>query len=309
MKVFLPPMKSELAHKFERLIDLALPESKAADADLSARWSPDFFGVSASHLWQGLPEADKEKFLAENSQAILTEALLIEHAGVAFGHSMALTAPTQQERHYYTCIASEELQHLRWLRPYSAWTESDGIPSFPQMLADLILSEKRGTLFLMIQILLEGWGIHYYTCLMQGTDHPGIKTVFANILFDESRHHAGGLLLFEATENKDWSQLRPKVQSLLDTLRIGPYRVALSLGTLCKCQNLSDWTEIFQSLNAAVVTTEKLHVLRKILAKAAPAEFIESLHWEPLIDVQMAEFLLSHLGNSENQNSVKDSNL
>lgn len=294
LAVFLPQAKDELKQKLNRLVMQSIQLERKPIDHTQPIWSANFFNVENSVYWTQLTSEQKNIFLVENSNAILHEAIAIEHAGIAYAHKMALQSKTQEERNYYTTVALEELKHLLWLQPYGNPTELI-IPSFANMVADIISTEDRESLLLLIQVFLEGWGIQYYSILAASTTHTDIKNIFIQILKDESRHHAGGIILFKEAEIIAYTELLNKVQRLVDTLRIGPYQVARSLAILHKVESAEEIESILDSIDCQQSTKEKLSLVRRILAKSLSAENLEALDWQPFNTKQMAELILSSL--------------
>src|SRR5262249_61466855 len=57
--------------------------------------------------------------------------------------------------------------------------------------------EDRTTLSYIVQVILEGWGISHYHALAKDCLDAGLTAVLENIIRDEGRHHASGLVLFK----------------------------------------------------------------------------------------------------------------
>lgn len=307
--VFLPEANPELQIKLKRLIDLSRRDQNSEAAQNAPLWREDFFNVQNSPYWMRLSDQQKQMFLSENSQEILKEAICIEHAGIAYGNKMALSASTQDERHYYTCVAQEELNHLMWLRPYLDVQPEKNATSFAQMVDQIINSTDRRTSIVMIQVLLEGWGIHYYSSLVDGTDHIEIKTIFENILKDESRHHAGGILLFQHSGSQDLLSLLQEMQSLIDVVRIGPLQVVTSLNRLLVLQDKSEMVSLLESIEARPTTLMKLKVLEKLALKILAADQLSQLNFQPYSVEEMAELALSFLEIPKTLNQPTEADL
>ena len=311
INIFLPSASNDLKSKLDRLIEQSLPALPEMQSGCALPiWSANFFEVSGSRFFENLSMTQQEQFLTENSAAILEEAIAIEHAGIAYGHRMALEAKTQEERNYYTTVALEELEHLMWLKPHCQTSQLPTVvPSFAGMIAEMIATDDRESLLLLIQVFLEGWGIHYYTQLVENTEHAAIRAVFANILKDESRHHAGGILLFKEAGLTDHQQLLPKIQSLVDTVRIGPYQVARSLAVFNGASTPNQISEILESIQCQSSTSEKLKIVQRILAKSLPTAALEKLNWSAFKTEEMAAAIVSSLHDLKNQVAPTDISL
>lgn len=296
--VLLPPAADELKGRLQRLISQALENYGTPQKQLPV-WRADYFRVDQSPYWINLSGENKTRFLQLNAKNILKEAIAIEHAGIAYAHKMALLSETQEERHYYTTVAHDELTHLHMLQPYCSFAAETESPEFAQLIAHFVASETRPDAILLIQVLLEGWGIYYYQGLANGTDDSELKNIFTQIVLDEARHHGGGVILSQYSATTVSESLIGKIQTIVDAIRIGPYQVASTLAYLNQLSTISQIELLLTSLHALETTTTKLKVVNQNLGKVLSDDDLGRLQWAPFSITEMSQAILRCLGNSE----------
>ncbi len=293
---FLPSASPSLKQKLERLTHSKIETPAIERANLPI-WRADFFKVEQSSYWAGLADEKKEIFLKSCSRDLLIEAILIEHAGIAYANKMALLAKTQEERSYYTIVAQEELQHLHWLQPFCELNAQDVSSEFAKLTATVIENENRLSSIIVIQLLLEGWGISYYQSLQTGTDHGPIKKIISGILTDETKHHGGGIILLQ--DEFDKLTLPAGVQDVIDMVRLGPFKVAKKLAELTGVSNQLQMQELLISIEALQSTTQKLGTIYRVLKKVFSAKELAKLNLSPLALSEMSQLILNSLKNSQ----------
>lgn len=286
--IYLVDAEDALKNKFDKLNG----EPIKTDGYLGPKkpiWSPQFFHIEESNYFNTLGSSQREEVLANCAELILKEAIAIEHAGIFFGHKMALLAKTEQERHFYTHLASEELNHLNLLRSQGASCNFSDKPSIAQGLASLIENEDRVFLILLVQIVLEGWGINYFKGLVDFTDNEDIKNVFKQILNDEYKHHAGGLVLYKNEKPTLTENDMKKLQILIDELKLGPSNVASILCSHNKIRDLETITDVINSIGGVQTSADSLNLIRRLLCKVFGANEIATLNMNPPTSMQLAE--------------------
>lgn len=298
--VLLPQAPDELKSRLKRLINQSLEATDLVKKKLPL-WRPDFYRVHESPYWTRLPEEKKEQFLRLSSKCILKEAISIEHAGIAYANKMALLAQSQEERQYYTTVAYEELNHLYLLQPYFDFSVDKDSPSFSNMIASFVENESRRDSIILIQVLLEGWGIQHYQSLANGTDNIELKNILSKIVFDETRHHSGGVILSQYIGHAISLDLIRKIQSIVDAIRIGPYQVAFMLSHL---NNLNSYAEVgflLNSISATETTLSKLKIVKQNLSKTLSDDQLSQVQWTPFSITDMSQAILNSLENARSE--------
>ncbi len=240
------------------------------------------------------------------SKAIIKEAIRIEHAGIACANKMALLSETQEERQYYTTVANEELIHLYLMQPYFDFKVDVEPPEFAQLISHIVENEPKRDAIVLIQVLLEGWGIQHYKGLQDGTDNKEIKDVFSKIIFDEVRHHGGGVILSQNSGFHLSADLVKNVQSIIDSVRIGPFQVGLLLTELNKLSSTEGIVEMLTSILAHSTTDAKLKLIHQNLEKILSESDMEKFNWEPYSTKEMSQIIANSAGSSKSADLSKE---
>ncbi len=306
--VLLPEAPAELRHRLQRLIHQSLESAPTEKKPLPV-WRPDFFHIDSSRFWSKLNQSQQVDFLNAMSKALLKEAIAIEHAGIAYANKMALLAETQEERQYYTTVANEELSHLYMLQPYFQFPVETQAPDFSQMIAQLIENEPKRDSVILIQVLLEGWGIHHYQSLLSGTDNTELKSVFSKIVFDEVRHHGGGIILSQSYGFQLSDGLVNTIQSVIDAVRIGPFQVAMLLAKMNRLTSNHEISEMLISIQAEQTTTAKLKLIHQNLSKIFSNDELAKFNWLPYSITEMSHAIASSEIHLESEGQSKAASL
>jgi rubrerythrin len=125
-----------------------------------------------------------------------------------------------------------------------------------------------------VQVVLEGWGISHYHAIARDCRDVGLKKIFENIIKDEARHHASGVILFNEQQPsaEQVNTLVELLKQLLFMVQIGPQSVVSQLervkGRLSKAQKAS----VFAELDAERETARKLETLKALIRSTAHAD-------------------------------------
>jgi rubrerythrin len=163
--------------------------------------------------------------------------------------------------------------------------------SFLVFLEDLIRNESRISLILLIQVILEGWGIVYYSKLANYALQPEVRDTLKQIVADESSHHGSGITLFKDAQLKEEDELRiaPKIIELLSMLRCGPLGVLSSLYHEMGGMNKTQIKTYLQETGADQKINEDLLLMKQLLTKASAQHIVKAVEekglWEtPTLD-------------------------
>lgn len=284
---FLPSAEGELQDKLLRLAQLSKVARKG-DAHITPFWPPHHFNLGESPFWSKIPEETQTKLLNSWSQSLILESVAIEHAGIAYANKMALLSKLEEERFYYTVVAQEELAHLNWLNPFlNDDYRSHPLPSFALKISEIIEAEDRLDLMLIIQVLLEGWGITHYQSLLTHTQNKDLSQVFRNILRDEMGHHMGGVYLLKHFGYQLSSHCEALIQTVLDFVRVGPFMVADSVIRELKLTSQTERVAFLVSIGARDDTQKKLDTIRSTLLKILEPSSLNNLNFKSLTEEEM----------------------
>lgn len=264
----------------------------------AALWDADFYQLNESDLWKSLSPKIQNEILISLGQKILQEAYFIECAGMSYAAKMNLVARTKEERAFFCFVAEEEARHLRLIESLADFSTSlDTIPSFALLIGEIIEEADRPSHLLLIQILLEGWGLHYYKSLAQSAQDPSIANVFKTILKDEIRHHSAGVILFKSSEleEKDIVQFLNYLQRIAFMVKVGPWAVCQEIMKHVPNATPEILQKFLKQIKAQSVTYDKMTILSGLLVKSLPERVWETLQEKKLLslltEAEMTQFL------------------
>lgn len=243
--------------------------------DAATAWRPAAFGLDVVHAFEQADEAVQRAVLAACARGRLVEAYFIEKAGVAYAAKMALLADDLDERVLYALVGAEEATHLDAVSRALGPVDEEGWQADPflLLLRDLVEDGDRVTGQLVIQVVLEGWGLTHYADLRDTTAHPGLRALFARIVADEAGHHGAGVQLLKGV-TLTAAQRRAATEALdamLGMVQAGPVLVLGSLeravGGLTRPQRV----RVLDQLDAAGHVHHRLAVLRACLDRVPAA--------------------------------------
>ncbi len=265
----------------------------------SSIWDEKFFLLDKSSTWKSIDHRTKESILISLGKKILQEAYYIESAGMAYSGKMILTSKTKEERQFYCFVAEEEARHLRLLETIGEFkTGPLDVPSFASLIGEIIQESSRKCHFLLIQVLLEGWGLDYYKDLSQSALNENVAKAFKQILKDEIRHHSAGVILFSESSQMsevEFMEFLKFLERISVMVKIGPYSVCEELFSHIPNPDLKMVRELLFETGAVTQTEKKLNLIRDLLEKVLSEKEMEIITLkkilEPMDIDSMADFL------------------
>lgn len=281
--------------EFLNLLDLTAKVHGETKPSLGGRdtpiWGEAFFHLENSKIWKSLPEDSKNKVLISLGHKILQEAYFIETAGMAYAARMNLAAKTKEERQFYCFVGEEEAKHLRMVEALANFdTSLNNIPSFALLIAEIIQEAKRPSHLLLIQILLEGWGLNYYKSLQKSAQDENVATVFKAILKDEIRHHSAGVILFNELKSKagmnasDVEEFLNYIERISFMVKIGPWSVCDEVFRHIERPTQQMLSDFLKEIKADVNTSEKMEILEQLIVKALPDDILAMVKKKGYLD-------------------------
>lgn len=264
-------------HAVRRAVRAAIRRRRGVDdareAGGHAHWRAGYHGLDRVRLFQAARPDQRRAILEACGRALLEEAYFIEKCGIGYAAKMVLLAESSCERQLYGIIAGDEAAHLaaiaRFVEPAASGRESP----FLALLEELVEEGDRASLQLIVQVVLEGWGLDHYRGLRDAcTSHP-LKVALSVILADEATHHGSGVAFLRdaelAARSRDYAT--DVLVRFLAMVQAGPVGVAAiverALGGLTAAQRGQLMSDLGGEEHAAV----RLDKLRALLGKAAGA--------------------------------------
>jgi rubrerythrin len=170
-------------------------------------WSEQRYGFDRAKCFQSLNQEQKLRTLRYMTELNLSLSYFIEKSGHNYGAKMILLAKNQDEKSLYSLFAAEEAIHQKefinhmWFTP----NKNDHWHPMLDVLGEVMREGERNTLVYVIQVLLEGFGMSFYSGLAESCDFAPMKNVYGRILQDEARHHGSGVILanfYDVTQNE-----------------------------------------------------------------------------------------------------------
>jgi len=255
-----------------------------APPDPAALWPASSFGLDRVTAFLESPR--QSEILRRCASERLAEALYVEKLGLAFCAKMTLLAETAEERMLYALTAGDEATHYHWL---SRFTPGPPAPSpFLALLGNWIERGSRGALTLLVQVVLEGWGVHHYRLLGRDCRDALLANVLREIVIDEARHHGSGTRLFaqRALDDDDRDEIVDGLRKLLDLVRCGPQAIVAAL----EPRDFDEAARCFTELDAVDDSRRKLELMRGLIDDEAIAA---QLDFTPMTNEECARCSIS----------------
>jgi hypothetical protein len=164
---------------------------------------------------------------------------------------------------------------------------------FLDFLTQLIEQLDSNLLLLLVQIVLEGWGLDHYRRLWQGCRVEALAKVFSDILKDEALHHRSGNLLFDASRlsEDDRATVKTALATYTEMVRVGPVTALAALDVIAGGMSLADVEDALRALRHSEESERKLLLLQQLMSQPQMETVVAELEgnraFEP-ISVQQA---------------------
>ena len=247
-------------------------------------WDDEFFHLKEATAFQSLSKDKRNAILIQLSHKILQEAYFIESAGMAYAAKMNISARSKEEREFFCFVAEEEAKHLRMVEALANFNTSlENIPSFALLIGEIIQEASKPSHLLLIQILLEGWGLNYYKSLQKSAKDENVANVFKAILKDEIRHHSAGVILFSNHKNTvglksdEVAEFIGYLERIAFMVKIGPYSACEETFKAKGKTKKSELREFLEQTSSIPVTSGKMELLGQLLSKSLPDDVMNSI--------------------------------
>lgn len=247
-------------------------------------WDDEFFHLKNSSIWKALSEDKRNQILVTLGQKILQEAYFIETAGMAYAAKMNLAAKSKEERSFFCFVAEEEARHLRMVESLAIFNTSlETIPSFALLIGEIIQEASKPSHLLLIQILLEGWGLNYYKSLAKNAKDENVANAFKAILKDEIRHHSAGVILFASHKTNvglsdtEISEFLGYLERIAFMVKVGPYSACEEVFRCVESPTTEMVKTFLTETDSVLVTSGKMELLGQLLGKSLPDKVVATI--------------------------------
>jgi hypothetical protein len=241
-------------------------------------WPAAHFGLDRVALFRVASEAEQAGILVGCSRNVLAESYFIEKSGMYFAAKMALLAESAQERMLYSLFGADEAVHFSWIARYAA---RDSLCNFLNnafigWLDDILQYQDKLTLTCIVQVVLEGWGLSHYRALMRDCLDGELRATFAQIIKDEARHHASGVMLFNEQQPTADQQaaIIGALRRLLLMVQVGPQSIVAQVERVKGGLSPVQREQVFAELDCERETAKKLETLRSLIRSTANTDVL-----------------------------------
>jgi rubrerythrin len=273
--------------KLNRIIDAYLKiqgkHKPFVDLEQNFFWDAEHFNLHKSTLFTQASEEKKQLILEKCSKDLICESYFVEKSAFAYCAKMMLLAETTEIAQVYSMIANEEAIHLEWITPYMDIKRRQKQPGeFFEFLSFLIEECDSNLLPYLVQIILEGWGLHHYKSLAQGCKNERLKSVFLSIVRDEALHHHTGEVIFNSkiTTASQNIFIEDCLKTFTEMVRSGPLQLLAAVDEALGGLNQVDKSKFLLEIDALSSTSQKLNLLRKLMIQPGMEKTIHKLDEE-----------------------------
>jgi hypothetical protein len=263
--------------ELRRFLQVRFPVSTPCE-DFATLWSLDAYALTHVHMIQQATEEIRLAVARDLARLRLQEAWGIENAGMTFAAKMSLLAETVEAQQLYSLFAAEEARHFHAIQAFLGPVVEPCQDFFVTWLRDMMCHTERRPLLLLIQVVLEGWGLEHYVSLMRTCQSPRLKAILGDILADEAIHHGSGLALFRESEmtQLEYRQAFERLREFLEMVRVGPVAILECLESHLGL-TAQQRQRILTEMCAEAETTRKLKLLKNLMQRAQAFRLLEQL--------------------------------
>jgi hypothetical protein len=252
-------------------------------------WGPGRYRLERSKVFVTLPPEQQQEVLKRISRWNLSLSYFIEKSGHNYGAKMVLLSERIEEKSLYCLFSAEEAIHLRLFRNFMSHTPDPATDWHPMLnpLARVIRDGSKEACVLLIQVLLEGFGMGHYRSLMEDCLYPGLVQAFQRILRDEARHHGAGLVLakesrLQADERDECFEFTREFVNALQSAHWVLRAVEEVRGPL----SIDEQNRHFEAVGHREILEQRLISLREMLSKAGREQLVSRLERDGVFKIK-----------------------
>lgn len=250
------------------------------DHNQSFYWDAEHYHLHTSTLFQQASAEQKRRILEKCSQNLISESYFVEKSAAAYCGKMMLLAETTEIAQTYSMIANEEAIHLQWITPFI----HEGARHCPQgfflkFLSSLIEECDAHLLPYLVQIILEGWGLHHYKNLARQCLNGDLRDIFLSIVRDEALHHHAGEVIFDAHKTTDSQHVTIEecLKTFCEMVRVGPVDVIGAVEEELGGLNHAEKKQLFDEIDGFTSTLKKLNLLKELMLQPGMEKTVQRL--------------------------------
>jgi rubrerythrin len=260
--------------RFHKILSAHLKQrgryKEAEEMNSQPLWHAEYFQLNQSSLFKKATLEQQQEILERCSRHLLNESYFIEKSGLTYCAKMVLLAESTDIAQVYSLISADEATHLAWITPFvKAEDRLKPQGAFLQFLSKLIEECDPNTLAYVVQVILEGWGVHHYRSLAKSCRAENLRSVFQDIVKDEALHCYTGEVLFNADRCSpiQLKFIEDCLAHYTEMVRVGPQGIVSAMEEVLGSLNLSDKTILFEELNTQNESRHKLSILKNLMSQ------------------------------------------
>jgi hypothetical protein len=269
-------------HPVRRTVRAAIRRKRGVDetredAAGHAHWRAAYHGLDRVRLFAAARPDQRRAILEACGRALLEEAYFIEKCGIGYAAKMVLLAESSCERQLYGLIAGDEAAHLAAIARFVTPDEEAAAHNpFLALLAELVEEGDRQSLQLIVQVVLEGWGLDHYRGLRDACASYPLKVALTVILADEATHHGSGVAFSRESEMTERARdyATDVMVRFLAMVQVGPVGVAGAVERELGGLGAGQRSQLMSDLGGAQHAAVRLEKIRALLGKAAGARAV-----------------------------------
>lgn len=245
-----------------------------------ALWPASFFGLDRVRYFAEASAELQAEVIGRCSGDLVIESYFVEKSALSYCAKMILLAETTEIKQVYSHIAADEATHLQWVTPYVEEQErTSGGGPFLQFVSSLVEQCDANTLAYLVQVILEGWGLHHYASLWKHCLDPNVARLFQQLHRDEAMHHHAGEIVFNAMKvSKDQRNfIIDSLCTYAEFVRVGPQGVVTCLEHSLGGFNQDQRSQVFKELEAEITSADKLKMLRSLMLAPGMERYVEAV--------------------------------
>lgn len=244
-------------------------------------WSAAYFRLNQVKYFISATPQQQQEILTIANGNLLEEIYWVEQAGVGYMAKMVILSENHEERLLYSLFSADEASHLATITPFLGTVPVFSGDTFLSYMAEAIESDDKLLLMILLQVVLEGWGMTHYRSLAKYCLKPQLAKVLQGFLDAEARHHALGITqVKEYTDNyspESLTNIHSALTYFLQMVQVGPQRLLTAMEKVLGYLSIQDKIQILTELETEQYTNRKLEFLRSLIIGTVPNSLMQSL--------------------------------
>lgn len=244
-------------------------------------WSAERFSFDQCSLYNNFSESEKEHVLIFLSKMNLSMSWYIEKCAYHHGAKMILLSDTDTEKMYYSVFANEEALHQKEFERQMNFRPQKHDPLHPLLnpLIRCIEQADKDTSIFVVQVLLEGYGMHIYKSLGESSLSNDLRNVYRRIVQEEAGHHGSGLLITDKKSIDEDTQrdIIDYIWEFSEAIQ-SPLFIRLALESINGKLTNTQFKKVLENISYATNAQKRLDILKNLVSRVDHWGLSKTLH-------------------------------